>query len=195
MRFEQQFTIHRSAATVWAFLADPRAVGACLPGAEVTAVEGATVTGRVAMKLGPFQARFDGDAILARDDLTRTGTVTGRGVDKRGGSRSQATLTYRVEADGDLTRVAIQADIVLSGPIAQFGRTGLITETADLLIADFATNLEAALAQTVVEPVASPGAAASRPVSLGRLLLAMLKARLARLLRGGRSNRDGSSPT
>ena len=36
----------------------------------------------------------------------------------------------------------IDVDLALSGPVAQFGRTGLVTETANVLIAEFARNLE-----------------------------------------------------
>jgi uncharacterized protein len=38
--------------------------------------------------------------------------------------------------------VDIDVDLALSGPVAQFGRTGLVTETANVLIAEFARNLE-----------------------------------------------------
>ena len=41
------------------------------------------------------------------------------------------------------TRVDITADLLLAGPIAQFGRTGIVTQTADVLIGEFARNLEA----------------------------------------------------
>jgi carbon-monoxide dehydrogenase small subunit len=42
--------------TVWAALADLRAVATCLPGAEITAIDGEVVTGRLRVALGPIRA-------------------------------------------------------------------------------------------------------------------------------------------
>ena len=42
--------------------------------------------------------------------------------------------------------MTIDADVQLSGPIAQFGRTGIINETAAILIGQFAKNIEAMIA-------------------------------------------------
>jgi uncharacterized protein len=46
---------------------------------------------------------------------------------------------------GDLTSVVVDSDIQLSGTIAQFGRTGLISEVANALVANFVRNAEAEL--------------------------------------------------
>jgi carbon-monoxide dehydrogenase small subunit len=46
---------------------------------------------------------------------------------------------------GDLTGVVVDSDIQLSGTIAQFGRTGLISEVANALVTDFVGNAEAEL--------------------------------------------------
>ena len=46
---------------------------------------------------------------------------------------------------GDLTGVVVDSDIQLSGTIAQFGRTGLISEVANALVANFVRNAEAEL--------------------------------------------------
>ena len=46
------------------------------------------------------------------------------------------------------------ADVVLSGPAAQFGRTGLVNEISKRLISEFVECLEAKLAATTVEAAA-----------------------------------------
>jgi hypothetical protein len=46
---------------------------------------------------------------------------------------------------GDLTGVVVDSDIQLSGTIAQFGSTGLISEVANALVANFVRNAEAEL--------------------------------------------------
>jgi hypothetical protein len=55
-------------------------------------------------------------------------------------------MDYRLaEAPGG-TKVDVDADIQLVGPIAQFGRTGIVTETANVLIRQFVQNVEQKLA-------------------------------------------------
>ena len=44
--------------------------------------------------------------------------------------------------DGEKSQVDFNADIQLAGPIAQFGRIGVIEEAAELLIAEFVSNVE-----------------------------------------------------
>ena len=63
-------------------------------------------------------------------------------MDKRGGSHSRMSLDYRLAEQPGGTRIDIDVDLTLSGPIGQFGRTGLINEAAKVLIGDFARNLE-----------------------------------------------------
>jgi carbon-monoxide dehydrogenase small subunit len=143
MKIKQSFMVARPVAVVWKFFQDVPAVAACLPGAEL--IESRTdgvQRGKVGANLGPFKASFEGEATITADPATRSGHVEGRGVDKRGGSHSRMSLDYRLSEQAGGTRVEIDVDLTLSGPIAQFGRTGLITETANVLIADFARNLE-----------------------------------------------------
>jgi hypothetical protein len=54
-------------------------------------------------------------------------------------------LNYAIVAAGTGSTVDIDADITLSGPAAQFGRTGLINEISKRLISDFVDCLEAKL--------------------------------------------------
>ena len=55
-------------------------------------------------------------------------------------------MDYRLDPAGEGTRVTIDADLQLSGPVAQFGRTSIVNETAGILIAQFVRNLEARFA-------------------------------------------------
>jgi carbon-monoxide dehydrogenase small subunit len=144
VKIVQSFAVARPAAVVWAFFQDIPAVASCLPGAEL--VEGGADgihKGKVGVKLGPFKATFEGEAKITADAATRSGHVEGRGVDKRGGSHSRMLLDYKLNDVDQATRVDIDVDLTLSGPIAQFGRTGLVTEVANVLVGDFARTLEA----------------------------------------------------
>ncbi len=55
------------------------------------------------------------------------------------------TMACTLQQAGERTSIVVDSDVQLSGTIAQFGRTGLITEIANALVADFVTNAEAAI--------------------------------------------------
>ncbi len=146
MKIAQSFEVARALPAVWELFQDIPAVAACMPGAELTEDKGdGNYAGRVSIKLGPFGAAFDGEVKVVADHETLSGHAEGRGLDKKGGSRSKLVMDYRLTEAGTGTRVDIDADVQLNGPIAQFGRTGIITETANVLIGQFVTNVEARL--------------------------------------------------
>lgn len=185
MKVEQSFSVARPIGDVWALFKDARRVAACMPGAELTGETApGTYNGRVSLRLGPFSASFEGEATVTYDDAAHAGHVEGKGVDKRGGSRSKMTMDFSLAASGPATTtVNTAADVTLSGAIAQFGRTGLIQETANILIGEFARNLEAHLAppsgqaETVADPAASP-----REIGGLRLIVLALTAWVRKLL-------------
>lgn len=146
MKITQNFTVARDPDTVWGFFQDVPSVAQCLPGAELKSVnDDGTYDGLLTVKLGPMTAAFEGTATVSADQSTRSAFIEGKGVDKRGGSRGQVKLSYKIEPDTDGSKVDIDADLTISGPAAQFGRTGLINEISKRLIADFVECLEAKL--------------------------------------------------
>lgn len=156
MEIKQSFTVARPLPEVWALFQDVPTVATCMPGAELIADKGDGVyQGKVSIKLGPFGAAFEGEAKVTPDPATHTGHVEGKGTDKRGGSRSKLTMDYRLEDVPEGTRVEVAADVQLVGPIAQFGRTGIINETANVLIRQFVQNVEAKLAAAAPPPEAA----------------------------------------
>lgn len=152
MKISQQFTVARDPDAVWDFFQDVPAVAQCLPGAELLDVnDDGTYEGKLSVKLGPMTAAFEGQATVEPDPESRSAKIQGKGVDKRGGSRGQVKVDYRIASEGDGASVDIDADVTLSGPAAQFGRTGLINEISKRLIEEFVACLEAKLAATSVE--------------------------------------------
>jgi hypothetical protein len=78
--------------------------------------------------------------------------IDGKGVDRSGGSRGQVKVSYQIAPEGTGSKVGIDADVNLSGPVAQFGRTGLINEMSKRLIGEFVQCLEGKLgAETASE--------------------------------------------
>lgn len=203
MKILQEFIVERPLPIVWAFFKDIPRVARCLPGAEYLGSPGEGVhAGKVTSKLGPFQASFEGEAVVTYDDETKAVRADGKGVDRKGNSRSKMGMDCRLIPEGARTKVVVDADIQLSGTIAQFGRTGLINEVASVLIGDFVRNAEAEIGaepatQTAPRSSASPAepaqasrsdaavdaapassrsTPASSPLSAGRLILAGLRA-------------------
>src|SRR5262249_9351886 len=115
----------------------------CFPGATLLEQRGNGIyRGRIQSRLGPFSASFEGEASVTQDESRKSGHVEGKGVDRRGGSRTKLILDYGLEPVGTDTRVTVVADVSLSGAIAQFGRTGLVTEAANILVGEFVARLE-----------------------------------------------------
>ena len=146
MKIAQEFVVARPPAEVWTFFQDVPAVAQCLPGAELTDENpDGSYQGSLSVKLGPMSAAFEGTATITPDEANRTATIDGKGVDKKGGSRGQVKVIYTITDDPGGSKVNVDADVTLSGPAAQFGRTGLINEMSKRLIGDFVSCLEGKL--------------------------------------------------
>ncbi len=142
-------TVNRSVDQTWDFFQDVPKVAICFPGANLTEqTDDGLYKGNVLIKLGPFTATFEGEAKYQPDQQKKSGKVEGKAIDKRGGSRSRLLLNYKLSGiDGDKSKVDFDADIQLAGPIAQFGRIGVIEEAAKLLINEFVKNVERSISE------------------------------------------------
>jgi carbon monoxide dehydrogenase subunit G len=167
VKITEVIEVGRNIDQVWALFEDVPELARCLPGAELTEDKGGGVyAGSVGTKLGPMTATFEGEATVTSDETTRTGSVKGKGMDKRGGSVGQVKMDYSMEPTDVGTRITVDADVILSGAAAQFGRTGLIKEMSSRLIAEFVACVEAKLAAETQEEAAEVQAAEVKGVSL-----------------------------
>jgi carbon monoxide dehydrogenase subunit G len=190
MEIRQTIKVSRPPGEVWTFLGDIPAVVACIPGAELgEALGGSRYAGSFRVKVGPLSAKVDGEGEITRSDGERKGRITGRGVDKRGGSRVGVTMDYAVTADNAGSLITVTADTQLSGPLAQIGRTGIIEDVARRLTQEFAEALEARLNESPSQPEPSNAAFAPDPRPEGRsfdaggAVSASLKARFVALFK------------
>ena len=153
---------------VWPLLSDPAIVASCIPGATLTKSDG-TVTGdggayqgAMRVKFGPTVAQFRGEAKLAYDHAARRCTIEGRGIDRRGASRANASGT--VEATGDAaTLLKVEGNFTVTGPLETFANAGGV-HLARAILSEFADNVaklvaERAPAGAATEVVAAPRAA------------------------------------
>jgi carbon monoxide dehydrogenase subunit G len=167
MNIKQEFVVARPTNVVWEFFQDVPDVARCLPGANLTGQsEDGSYEGNLSVKLGPMAASFEGNCVVVPDQTALTATIEGKGTDKKGGSRGQVKVVYTITAEGSGSKVSVDADVTLSGPAAQFGRTGLINEMSKRLIGEFVSCLEAKLGATTEEEADSIRAGEVRGISL-----------------------------
>ncbi len=175
-RISDSFKVARPRAEVWSLFGDIPRVTRCMPGAAFDGEDGRDLKGRLSVAFGPIKASFTCTLVMDRDDANWTGVIDGAGGDERGGSRAKGKVVYRLlEESGAMTRVDITMDYQLQGPLAQFGRSGLVKEFAGLLTAQFARNLSDTLAGKAVSDIASQSS-----IGLGATLWLALKARIRR---------------
>jgi carbon-monoxide dehydrogenase small subunit len=129
--------------------------------------------------LGPITANFTGVARITRDDAHRRGTIVGSGNDSFGGSRAAGELEYTVETAPEGARVSLTIRALLTGPLAQFSRSGIVEDLTERLAATFAQNLEAQLLGRDI-PAQQPALAAGSLI--WQVIVAGLKQALARVL-------------
>lgn len=167
MHIEQQVKTGRPIGEVWKFLADVPAVVSCIPGAELGESLGDDrYRGTFNLKVGPLSAKIEGEGRLTRDETTHSGSIEGKGIDRRGGSRVGATMSYRVTDMPSGAVVDIAADLTLAGALSQIGRTGLIEDVAKRLIEDFSETLRRRLvANSAVTPQSSAGSPRVEPTT------------------------------
>lgn len=167
MKINEIIEVQRPIDDVWALFQNVPELAQCLPGAELTEDKGDGVfAGKVAVKLGPMTASFEGEATVTADEAARSGSVKGKGVDRSGGSVGQVTVAYALAEEAGTTKVTVDADVMLSGAAAQFGRTGLIKEMSRRLISEFVHCVEAKLSATTPEQAAEVVAAEVKGFSL-----------------------------
>jgi aerobic carbon-monoxide dehydrogenase small subunit len=188
IELRQSLSVSCPPQEVWTFLGDIGRVVRCLPGASLTeAPQAENVRGKFSVKLGPIAASFSGEARIIRDDASRRGLVLGAGSDPLSGSRAAGEIEYVVLPASEGARVEIAMRAALAGPLAQFSRAGIVDDLVARIVEAFARNLEASLTGREAEFEARANAPLQAGALLRQVLMARLRAVLARVFgRGGR---------
>ena len=146
MKITNEFAVNTPIEQAWAVLTDLEGIAPCLPGAQLTGVDGDVYRGKVKVKVGPVISEFAGTAqFVEKDDAQYRGVIDAKGRDARSAGNAAALVTAQLRPDGDRTLVSVDTDLKISGKLAQFG-SGMIKEVSGKLLAQFVTNLEAKLA-------------------------------------------------
>ena len=152
MDLNSTFEVTRPIDEAWAVLTDLERIAPCLPGAQLTEVEGDDYRGFVKVKVGPITAQFKGAAnFVERNDQDHKAVLSGKGRDTRGAGNASALITAKLEAVSDsITRVNVDTDMKITGKFAQFGR-GVMADVSANLMDQFAQNLAEMLAEDATE--------------------------------------------
>jgi uncharacterized protein len=165
VKIEDSFRVEVPVDEAWKVLLDLERIAPCLPGAQLTEVEGDEYRGTVKIKVGPITAQYKGVAkIEEADEANRKVVLQAEGRDTRGQGNASATVVATLVADGDAaTMVNIDTDLNITGKVAQFGR-GVMADVSSKLLGQFADNLKKDVlsgSETPTEPTIAPPAAGS----------------------------------
>jgi uncharacterized protein len=118
MELAHEFTVDVPVDRAWAVLTDIERIAPCMPGAELTGVDGGTYHGLVKVKVGPISAQYKGTAsFVDRDEAAHRVVLKAAGRDTRGQGNASATVTAVMTGQGDGTRVEIATDMTVSGRV------------------------------------------------------------------------------
>jgi carbon monoxide dehydrogenase subunit G len=166
VQIRNEFRVPTAPAETWAWLLDVERIAPCLPGAEITEqVDDRTWKGKVTVKFGPVVMAFAGQVTIDdRDDERHRVKLVARGTEQKGKGAANAVVTSWLEPDAEGgTQVKMEADITLSGAVAQLSR-GLLPEVSRQLTGQFAACLEASMASAApVGAEATPGSGSTEP--------------------------------
>ena len=171
MEMSNEIEVNASASDVWDAFNDVERIAPCLPGAQLTEIEGEEYRGVVKVKVGPVNAQYKGKATFTeRDQDAMKVVILAEGRETRGQGNASATITATVEALGeDRTKVGVTTDLKITGKVAQIGRN-LIPDVSAKIMDQFADNLEAMLSDSSSDDAssesdASAGDSGARAVS------------------------------
>ncbi len=157
MDFTNEFRVNLPPDGAWALLTDVERIAPCMPGAQLTGVDGDAYNGVVKVKVGPMTVQYKGVVSFEEKDETgRTAVLHARGRDTRGQGNADARVTARLVPDGDGTRVTVDTRLTITGRVAQFGK-GMIEEISGRLLTQFVDNLEGQLATERRRARTTPG--------------------------------------
>jgi carbon monoxide dehydrogenase subunit G len=162
MDLHHEFTVPVPAADAWRILTDLERLAPCLPGAQLTEVEGEVYRGQVKVKVGPILAQFKGQAsFVSRDDANFLASLKAEGRDTTGKGNASATITARLEpVSASSAKCTVDTELNISGKVAQFGR-GALADVSDKLLLQFVDNLNALIASQPA--ISAPSATAEQP--------------------------------
>ena len=142
MELSNEFTVDAPVDQAWAVLTDLERIAPCMPGAQLTEVEGDEYRGNIKIKVGPITAQYKGAAtFVSRDESSHTAVLKAEGRDTRGQGNASANITATLVPSGAGTKVTVNTDLTITGKVAQMGR-GVLADVSAKLLGQFVDSLE-----------------------------------------------------
>jgi carbon monoxide dehydrogenase subunit G len=165
MELSNEFVVPVGVDEAWVLLTDVERIAPCMPGAQLTEIEGDEYRGIVKVKVGPITAQYKGKAtFVEKDDAAHKAVLRAEGRDTRGQGNANATITATLVSEDSGTRVTVVTDLAITGRAAQFGR-GVMADVSTKLLGQFVSCLEktvlgagAPAAEAATEAPAAAGA-------------------------------------
>ena len=179
------FQVGADIDSVWSVLNDPQQVVGCVPGAQITEVlDEDHFKGKVALKIGPVTAKFNGEVeITQRDSSTYEMVMEGKGVDISGKGGATMIMSLSLKALEERTEVTCIMSVSITGRIAQFGAR-MIEAVNNKLFEKFIQNFCNLLAQENGEAATGPNLPEVEPVKaaslIGSVIMSELKKKLVK---------------
>jgi carbon monoxide dehydrogenase subunit G len=159
MKLSGENRINAPPQDVWRALNDPDVLKKAIPGCEsLEKVSDTQFKATVVTKIGPVQAKFNGEVELTDLDPPNGYTISGKGSGGVAGN-ARGGAKVRLEPDGDGTKLSYDVDAQVTGKLAQLG-SRLIDSTAKMLAGQFFNKF----GEIVGKPDA-PAPVADAPVS------------------------------
>jgi carbon monoxide dehydrogenase subunit G len=160
-----QYRIPAPREQVWAALNDPATLKASLPGCQsLEKVSDREFAAVVLAKVGPVQAKFNGNVTLSNLNPPESYTISGEGKGGAAGFAKGGADVTLIE-EGEVTVLTYTARADVGGKLAQLG-SRLIDGTAKKMADEFFDNFSrqvagpAPAAEVAAEPVPEPAPAA-----------------------------------
>ncbi len=169
MDLNHEFIVNVPVNDAWIILTDLERIAPCLPGAQLTEVEGDIYRGQVKVKVGPIVAQFKGQAsFVTRDDRAHRAMLKGEGRDTTGKGTASAIITAQLTSmTPTSTKCTVVTELTISGKVAQFGR-GALADVSDKLLAQFSEKLNQLInsspAPATTATTSAPPAVASQEI-------------------------------
>lgn len=139
MEMSGEYRIAASKADVWNALNDAEVLEKCIPGCEELEKSSDTeMSAKVALKIGPVKARFNGMVTLENIDAPNSYSIVGEGQGGVAGF-AKGGADVQLTEDGADTVLTYQAKAQVGGKIAQLG-SRLVKSTSAKLADKFFAN-------------------------------------------------------
>jgi carbon monoxide dehydrogenase subunit G len=184
IEIRETFQVKAPIDAVWRFVMDPDQLVACMPGVALEeAVDDRTFVGRVKVKLGAITTSYRGRVQFTEVD--REGykvRMVAEGRETGGGTARGTMQSFLTALPDGQTEVVAEASVDLTGRVMQVGR-GMIQGVSHQLFQQFVAATKERLEEARGGDGQAPVAVGQEPIRLLPLILRVLWAPLARLLR------------